>query len=218
MIHSVGRKQTAKMTAYRFKNFRRSLSVGLAIAITIPVILTGCGEDKPEETIKPEQVEETQVQESEPVEESSEENTISISGIDFDSLQAKNPDIFAWLKVPGTDIDMPVCQSMEASDYYMSHNSDGASDADGAAYIEIPVMPDMCDFNTVIHGSRKLFGGLIDFENPDFFEKNTEFYVYLPDNVLTYTIWAVFRRENNRLIGAYSFVHLRYSLGGIRPR
>lgn len=125
--------------------------------------------------------------------------------VDVAALQQKNPDIFAWLTVPGTDIDMPVLRSEEDDTFYTNHDADKALNSDGAAYAEMATMPDMCDFNTVIHGSKTLFGDLIQYENPDFFEKNDTFYIYLPDNVLTYTVWAVYRRENNSLLRSYDF-------------
>ncbi len=132
------------------------------------------------------------------------------SHIDFGALQTVNDDIFGWLQVPGTDIDCPILQSKESDDYYKSHNAKKESDGLGSAYIEMPVMNNMCDFNTVIHGSSDgVYQELINFENPDFFDKNQKIYVYLPNNQLTYDIWAVFERENNSLIREFSFAEAK---------
>ena len=125
--------------------------------------------------------------------------------IDFKKLQADNPEIFGWLRVPGTSIDEPLLQSFDEPDRYKTHDAYLKPDSKGAAYIEIYNMDDMCDFNTIIHGSKELFGDIVNYENPEFFENNYEFYVYLPDNVLTYTIWAVYRRENIDLFESYGF-------------
>lgn len=38
--------------------------------------------------------------------------------IDFTELKKENSDIFAWIYIPGTDIDFPVLQSTEADDFY----------------------------------------------------------------------------------------------------
>lgn len=176
----------------------------IATAGLAGIIINGCGTNeatvdespKPtEEIVKeetlPETVEETQKAES--------------SNIDIYKLQESNPDIWGWLTIPGTSIDGPLLQSIEEPDMYKTSNADRKNDGIGAAYIEVYNMPDMCDFNTVIHGSEELFKDLVNYENPDFFEDNYEFYIYLPDNALTYTIWAVFRRENNDLFDTYSF-------------
>lgn len=121
---------------------------------------------------------------------------------------ASNEDVFAWITVDGTSIDGPVLQSWEEDDYYASHNDQKQLDGNGAMYIEMANMTNMCDFNTVVHGSggtNGLFGELVNFENPDFFEANEEFTIYLPDNKLTYEIWAVFERDNTSLIREYDF-------------
>lgn len=126
-------------------------------------------------------------------------------------LMAQNDEAFAWLVVPGTNIDYPVLQSWEEDDYYSSHNELKQNDSLGVPYIEMANMSNMCDFNTVIHGSgdeNGIFRELANFENPDFFEENEEFFIYLEDNKLTYEIWAVFERDNNSLIRKYDFSYL----------
>ena len=176
----------------------------IATAGLAGIILYGCGNQQTpaSENSQPtnELVEEESV--SETVEETKEDTS---ANIDFNKLKENNPDIWGWLTVPGTSIDGPLLQSFDEPDKYKTKNAEGISDSKGEAYIEIYNMPDMCDFNTVIHGSEELFGDLVNYENPDFFEDNYEFYIDLPENALTYTIWAVYRRENNDLFDAYSF-------------
>lgn len=133
--------------------------------------------------------------------------------IDFTALQEENPDIFAWLHIPGTSIDCPVLQSGQADDYYETHNAYGEEDITGAAYVELANLTNMCDFNTVIHGKtgtdeNGLFADLYRFANPDFFEKHEYAYVYLDGNVLTYDIFAAYERENTSLIRTYDFTYL----------
>lgn len=133
--------------------------------------------------------------------------------IDFTVLKAENPDIFAWLYVPGTGIDAPVLQSAEADDYYEFHNAYGEADEGGALFTELANLKDMCDFNTVIHGktskdgTKGLFVDLYKFADPDFFEKHENIYLYLDGNLLTYTVFAAFERENSSLIRSYDFTY-----------
>ena len=129
--------------------------------------------------------------------------------VDFEVLQEENPDIFAWLYVPGTDIDYPVLQSPVSDDYYKSHGQNGQEDESGALYTEMPNMMNMCDFNTIIHGKDNedgdLFAGLHKFEDPDFFEKNEEFYIYLPDNVLTYEVFAAYYDDGSDILRRFDY-------------
>ena len=129
--------------------------------------------------------------------------------VDFEVLQEENPDIFAWLYVPGTDIDYPVLHSPVSDDYYKSHGQNGQEDESGALYTEMPNMMNMCDFNTIIHGKDNedgdLFAGLHKFEDPDFFEKNEEFYIYLPGNVLTYEVFAAYYDDGSDILRRFDY-------------
>ena len=161
------------------------------------VFLFGCGKKTDEEAEDTRDVQEAQMQEA------SVEGGIGIAGesakdasVDMKALQEENPDIFAWLYVPDTDIDAPVLQSAEADDYYESHNAYQEEDDGGALYTELANLKNMCDFNTVIHGKTSsdgeegMFADLYRFADPDFFAEHEDVYLYLDGNLLTYTIFA----------------------------
>lgn len=132
--------------------------------------------------------------------------------IDFTALQAENEDIFAWIHIPGTDIDYPVLQSVEADDYYESHDAFGQESETGALYTELANLKNMCDFNTVIHGKSSkeedLFAELTNYTNPDFFDEHSEIYLYLDGNLLTYEVFAAYEREDTSLIRTYDFTYM----------
>ena len=170
----------------------------LACLILVAAALGACGSDK-EEYIE------------EIAEEVPEETTNA--SIDFDELRERNPDIFAWLSIPGTEINYPVLQSGESDTFYESHNAEGEEDDTGAVYIELANLTNMCDFNTVLHGKTGadedgLFADLYRFADPDFFEDHEYAYLYLDGNVLTYEIFAAYERENTSLIRTYDFTYL----------
>lgn len=129
--------------------------------------------------------------------------------VDFDLLQDKNPDIFAWLYIPGTGIDLPVLQSHISDDHYRSHDMLDQENAVGALYTEMPNLMNMCDFNTIIHGSdleaEAPFKELHLFEDADFFEEHEEFYIYLPDNVLTYEIFVSYYDEGSDILRRHDY-------------
>lgn len=128
--------------------------------------------------------------------------------VDFEALKKENPDIFAWLYVPGTDIDCPILQSGLADDYYESHDACGKESKKGAVYTEMANLMDMTDFNTVIHGKANGNGNFEDlyrYTDSDFFETNEEIYLYLEGNILVYEIFAAYEREDDSLIRRYNF-------------
>ncbi len=129
---------------------------------------------------------------------------------DFDTLKAQNEDIFAWVYVPDTGIDCPVCQSSEGDDsYYINHNYLKQEDPKGAIYTECANLKDMCDFNEVLHGSSpedgSQFADLQKFLDRKFFDDHEYIHVYLDGNALLYIVFAAFTREDNRLLAEYDF-------------
>lgn len=138
--------------------------------------------------------------------------TAADAEIDFAALKAENPDIFAWIQIPGTSIDHPVLQSEEADDYYENHDAYGNSNRNGALYTELANLKNMCDFNTVIHGKSvkdsDIFAELYDYTNPDFFAEHGDIYLYLEDNLLTYEVFAVYERDDTSLIRTYDFTYI----------
>lgn len=139
--------------------------------------------------------------------------TAKDGNVDFKALKKENPDIFAWLYIPDTKIDIPILQSTDEDEFYKEHDAHGNQDAHGAAYIEIANLSSMCDFNTVIHlgketDKEEAFADIYQFAEPDFFEEHEQFYLYMDGNVLTYEIFAAYERENTSLIRSYDFTYL----------
>lgn len=191
---------------------RRLLAAGISMAVM--ALICGCGKEPVQ----------TKEQEKEIKSETDGESTQEAVGIshetakdadiNFEVLKEENPDIFAWLYLPGTQIDYPVLQSEEADDYYESHNAYGEADEAGAIYTELANLKNMCDFNTVLHGKTSddgktgLFADLYRFADPDFFEEHEKVYLYMDGNLLTYEIFAAYERENTSLIRTYDFTYL----------
>lgn len=118
--------------------------------------------------------------------------------IDFEMLQEWNPDIYAWITVPGTGIDYPVLQKSNAEDlydnYYLNHTVDLEEGLPGAIYSQPVNQKDFMDSVTVLYGHNmkngEMFTGLHEFEDKDFFEKNHQIMIYTPNGAFTYEIFA----------------------------
>ncbi len=59
-----------------------------------------------------------------------------ICPIDFEELQEMNPDIYAWIEIPGTQINYPIVQSAGDDDYYLNHTIEGEEGYPGSIYTE----------------------------------------------------------------------------------
>ena len=133
------------------------------------------------------------------------------SFVDFDKLHDQNEDIFAWIRVPDTNIDYPVVQSSDGDDsFYKNHNVMKEEDGHGAIYIEAANLRDMCDFNEVLHGNSAsdgtMFSQLNMFLDKSFFDEHPYVYVYMDGNALIYYVFA-YMREDTRLLEEYDFTY-----------
>lgn len=130
--------------------------------------------------------------------------------VDFAALQAENPDIFAWILIPGTDIDYPVLQyEGEDQSYYLERNMYREKDRDGSIYIEIYNDKNMTDPNTLIYGHNWSTGGMFhsleNYMKQEFFDEHPVIYLYMPDRILTYEIFTSHEFDDRHLLYAYNF-------------
>ncbi|MBP5471981.1 MAG: class B sortase, partial [Lachnospiraceae bacterium] len=120
-----------------------------------------------------------------------------LKGLDWDELHATNPDIYAWIYVPGTSIDYPVLQHPSNNDYYLNHNLDGSSGFPGVIYTENYNSKDFTDPNTVVYGhnmdNTTMFSTLHNFRDPDMVSEPHYIYIYTEDGrTLVYEIYAAY--------------------------
>jgi sortase B len=116
--------------------------------------------------------------------------------IDFDSLTTQYPDIYAWIRIPGTRVDYPIVQREGDNGYYLNHTIDGKKKTEGSIYTEDYNSKDFGDANTVIYGHNmkngSMFGQLRKYKSESFYQEHPFFYIYTPDGKeLKYQIFAV---------------------------
>lgn len=147
----------------------------------------------------------------EPVEQDPEDETPALpdNPIDFPSLKLENPDIYAWIYVPNTDVNLPVLQSSTNDFLYLDHNKDGEPAIEGAIYSEMANSTDFSDPVTVLYGHNlvngTMFSTLHYFENEDFFAQNDTFYVYTPGHILTYRIVSAYLYDDRHILNSFDF-------------
>lgn len=129
--------------------------------------------------------------------------------IDFADLQAQNPDIYAWLYVPNTNVNYPVLQHAADDTYYLHYNRYYEWSFEGALFSQSMNSKDFTDPVTLIYGHNNangaMFATLHYFEDPTFFDQNEFFYIYTPDSILTYRIVAAYEYDDRHILNSFDF-------------
>ncbi len=132
----------------------------------------------------------------------------------YQDVYAKNDDMIGWISIPGTDIDYPVMQSVDAPDFYLDHGFDKQKSAYGALYVQ-----ENCSIlnsdNLIIYGHNmkngKMFSDLCRYADKCFYEEYKTIYFDTLDVFGTYEIVYVFRTEvyKDGCFKYYNFVNAR---------
>jgi len=99
--------------------------------------------------------------------------TAENDGPSFQDLQARNPDVFAWLTVYGTNIDYPVVQGQN-NIKYVNTDARGRHSLSGAIFLDARSGPNFSDFSSILYGhhmeNRVMFGEIALFSGKSYFE------------------------------------------------
>lgn len=129
--------------------------------------------------------------------------------IDFAELKTRNPDIYAWVSIPGTKVDVPILQSTVDDNFYLDHNADGDYAIEGAAYTQRANTTDFSDPVTMVYGHQvqngSMFTTLHYFEDEDFFNEHDTMYIYAPGRILTYQIVAAYQYDDRHVLNSFDF-------------
>ena len=107
--------------------------------------------------------------------------------LDWNELAKVNPDIYAWIYIPGTKVDYPVLQHPTDNTYYLNYNMNGTRGYPGCMRNET------------------MFETLHYYEDKAFFVNAPYVYVYRGDRVLVYEIFAAYTAGNEHILYSYDF-------------
>lgn len=129
--------------------------------------------------------------------------------VDFEALQAENPDIYAWITIPGTNVDYPILQREGDNGYYLNHSVDGTETIAGSIFTEDYNTKTFEDPNTIIYGHNmkngSMFRTLHNYSDREFFDNNRDITIYMPDKILHYTIFAAYLYDSRHLMLSFDF-------------
>ena len=129
--------------------------------------------------------------------------------IDFASLRVENPDIYAWIYIPDTNVNYPVLQNPTDDSFYLKHDKDGNYSEAGAIYSQLANKTDFSDPVTVLYGHNMNSGGMFAtlhyFENKDFFDSHQDMYIYTDGHILTYRVISAYQYDNRHILNSFNF-------------
>ena len=82
--------------------------------------------------------------------------------VDWDKLLATNADVYAWIRVPGTNIDYPILQASTGKDddFYLHHDIKKNYSFAGCIYTRRANRKDLSDRLTVLYGHNMINGSM----------------------------------------------------------
>jgi len=115
---------------------------------------------------------------------------------DYAELFRANNDVVGWIQIPNTQIDYPVLQKPDSTDYYLKRDFYGEYSRHGCIYVR-----ESCDVflptdNVTIYGHRmkdgSMFFGLTEYINEEYYHDNKYIYFDTLEAYHTYEIISVF--------------------------
>lgn len=95
----------------------------------------------------------------------------------FSKLLEYNSDIKGWLNIPGTNIDYPVMQAFNGSDFYLDRDFEGSKDKNGSLYIDGHCNIEKPTKAILIHGHNMdstgmMFHQLLKYKDINFYKEH----------------------------------------------
>ena len=148
--------------------------------------------------------------------------------IDFEWLAGVNPELYAWIFIPDTQINYPVGQHEgDNQEYYLSHDLYGNPQFAGCIFSQAPNALDFSDPVTVLYGHNMKNGSMFQnlyffIQDPDFFNSHKYIYLYMKDRTLVYEVISAYYSDNLNILSENDFadeeVFAEYREQCVNPR
>lgn len=137
--------------------------------------------------------------EAPPTVQETEEPPFPVVHIDLDALQAINPEVIAWIWIPGTEINYPVLRGAD-NQKYLTRNYQLQYDAGGSIFMDFRNGAAFSDDNTVLYGHNMkhgaMFGGLKQYGDAGYREDHPYIYLFTREGAMKYEIFAAYKTES----------------------
>lgn len=146
-----------------------------------------------EEAVPPAETEEAVRDEWVPAQITGDEHLEAMKEIDIAALQAVNPDVLGWIRIPDSNIDYPIVQG-EDNDFYLKHTWDGTDNSVGSVFMEHRNTPDFTDYNTILYGHNmndgSMFANVKRYNTEWYWERHPYVYIATEEGVFRYEVFS----------------------------
>ena len=108
----------------------------------------------------------------------------SLVNVDFNTLQAINPEVEAWIYNEDSKINYPVVRG-ENNERYLTELVDGTKNPLGTIYVDYRNQAGFKDENTLVYGHNmeddSMFASLPEYKLQEYYNKHPYFYLFLPN-------------------------------------
>lgn len=135
-------------------------------------------------------------------------NMEELKKLDLDALQAVNPQVIGWIRIPDSPIDYPILQGQD-NDYYLNHTWDGKQNAVGSIFLEHRNNPDLTDFNTILYGHNmndgSMFAAIRRYNTQWYWERHPYVYLVTEQGVFRYEVFSAYESSTEGTAYGLSF-------------
>ncbi len=132
-----------------------------------------------------------------------ESSVFPLEELDFAALREVNPDVLAWIRIPGTGIDYPLMQGSN-NDYYLYRTWEGERNDAGSIYLDYRNAADFSDFNSIVYGHNRgdgsMFSALTQYSSREFWEERPYVYLVTDEGIRCYEIFSSFQTEGESFV------------------
>ena len=124
-----------------------------------------------------------------------------LNSVDFDKLRAQNPDVTAWIYVPGTVINYPIVQGV-TNDTYLRTTYLGNSNNAGSIFLDSDEDKELANNqNNIIYGHSmddgSMFKAILSYKDSDYFKEHQTIYIITEDNVYKLKAIGIYTTSGN---------------------
>ena len=126
--------------------------------------------------------------------------------VNFEELQAVNPDIIGWLYMSSPEISLPILRSPTDDTQYLYHDAVGEYSKEGSLFVEHTYnSDDFSDLCTVIYGHRmsngSMFGTMQATVSEDgYFDQDRFVVIFNANETKIYQIFATIPSDNRHIL------------------